>query len=63
MSEISGYELSRAYAQGWNAAKKNISDDPEVARNPHPDGQAHQRWAEGYSGALDSRNGGKMKKR
>ncbi|HEY4342860.1 MAG TPA: hypothetical protein VGN05_00825 [Parvibaculum sp.] len=62
MSEISTYELSRAYAAGWNAAKKNISDDPKAARNPHPEGEAHQRWAEGYSGALESRNGGKLKR-
>jgi len=63
MSEISDYELSRAYAEGWNAAKKNISDEPDAARNPHPKGEAHQRWADGYNGALESRNGGKMKKR
>ncbi len=63
MSEISGYELSRAYAEGWNAAKKNISDAPDAALNPHPEGEARQRWADGYSGALESRNGGKMKKR
>ncbi|MCE9649410.1 MAG: hypothetical protein K8R18_07280 [Parvibaculum sp.] len=63
MSEDTAFELSRAYAAGWNAAKKNLSDDPEAARNPHPTGEAHQRWADGYSGALESRNAGKMSRK
>lgn len=63
MPENSAYDLSRAYAAGWNAAKRNVSDDAEAARNPYPDGDAHARWADGYQGALESRNAGKMKKR
>ena len=63
MFDISDYELSRAYAEGWNAAKKNIGDEPGAARNPFPEGEANTRWADGYKGALESRNGGKMKRR
>lgn len=63
MSELSDYELSRAYAEGWNAARKNIGDALQAARNPHPEGEAHKRWADGYNGAMESRNSGKMNKR
>lgn len=63
MTEISAFELSRAYAAGWNAAKRSGSDGPEGASNPYAEGEAHTRWAEGYRGAQDSRGpGAKMKK-
>jgi hypothetical protein len=57
MSEVTDFELSRAYAAGWNAAKKNFMDDPEAAKNPFPKGEKHERWAAGYSEALASDGG------
>lgn len=57
MSEVTDFELSRAYAAGWNAAKKNFTDDPEGAKNPFPEGVKHDRWAEGYAEALASDGG------
>jgi hypothetical protein len=55
MTDASAFELSRAYAAGWNAAKKQGEDDP-APENPYPAGEAHhRRWAEGYEGAQASR--------
>ena len=57
MSEVTDFELSRAYAAGWNAAKKNFIDDPKAAKNPFPDGEKHDRWATGYAEAMASDGG------
>ncbi len=54
------YELSRIYAQGWNAALKLTPQQQAVleshgvaALNPHlGDGRARDRWAEGFGRAL-----------
>ncbi|MGV8996215.1 MAG: hypothetical protein ACOH12_04655 [Parvibaculaceae bacterium] len=56
MSEVSDYDLSRAYSSGWTAAKKNFSDKAEGAINPFADSEAekHARWAAGYAEALAS---------
>ncbi|HEX7776803.1 MAG TPA: hypothetical protein VF449_09775 [Parvibaculum sp.] len=55
MTDASAFELSRAYAAGWNAAK-NQSEGDRAPKNPHPaGGEAHRRWAEGYEGAQASR--------
>ena len=52
MAEATDFELSRAYASGWSAARKNFVDDPKAAKNPFPEGAAHDRWAEGYADAI-----------
>jgi hypothetical protein len=53
MTDASAFELSRAYAAGWNAAK---TEGDRAPKNPHPaGGEAHKRWAEGYEGAQASR--------
>tara|TARA_R110000868_G_scaffold877_3_gene6551 strand:+ start:1233 stop:1406 length:174 start_codon:yes stop_codon:yes gene_type:complete len=57
MADATDFELSRAYAAGWNAAKKNFMDDPEAATNPFPEGAKRDRWAEGYSEAMASDGG------
>jgi len=56
MADDKAYELSRAYASGWTAAKKNFSDKAEGAVNPYADSASaeHARWAEGYAEALAS---------
>ncbi|MDR3500535.1 MAG: hypothetical protein P4L72_15075 [Parvibaculum sp.] len=55
MTDASAFELSRAYAAGWNAAKTQGEED-RAPKNPFPaDGEAHKRWAEGYEGAQGSR--------
>jgi len=54
MSDVSDFELSRAYAAGWNAAKQNYTDNPKWAKNPFPAGPKHDRWATGYAEALES---------
>lgn len=54
------YELSRIYAQGWNAALKPTPQQRAVletrgaaALNPYPDGgRERARWAEGFGGAF-----------
>jgi hypothetical protein len=54
------YELSRIYAQGWNAALKLTPQQQAVletrgvaALNPHAgDVRASARWAEGFGRAL-----------
>ncbi|MES1990461.1 MAG: hypothetical protein V4441_05860 [Pseudomonadota bacterium] len=54
MADDSAYALSRAYAGGWTAAKKNFSDSAKGAVNPYPEGDEHARWAAGYAEALAS---------
>jgi hypothetical protein len=54
------YELSRIYAQGWNAALALTSQQQATlqaggvaALNPHSGkGRAQERWAEGFGRAL-----------
>lgn len=57
MSEVTDFELSRAYAAGWNAAKKNFMDDPKAAKNPFSDDAKRERWAAGYAEAMASDGG------
>jgi hypothetical protein len=59
-----GFQLSRIYRQGWNAARKLVAEgavDADaktgVALNPH---RAHtpaqsERWAQGFNDALRSK--------
>ncbi len=53
------FELSRIYAEGWNAAGKLSPADAAVlesrgmaALNPYASGREHDRWAEGFGRAL-----------
>jgi len=55
----SDFELSRIYAEGWNAASKLSPTDSAVlesrgmaALNPYEAGREHDRWAEGFGRAL-----------
>jgi len=59
MSVLSEFELSRIYAEGWNAASKLSTEeslDFDVDRiaqsNPYKSGQEQQRWQEGFFNAL-----------
>jgi hypothetical protein len=61
MANLTEYELSRVYGQGWNAAKKllfegNLEiDASDAARlNPHSAVQEAERWSEGFKQALQS---------
>lgn len=61
MANLTEYELSRLYGQGWNAAKKlliegNLEIDAgDAARlNPHSGAFAAERWSEGFKQALQS---------
>jgi hypothetical protein len=60
-SEIDAFQLSRVYGEGWNAAKKLISEG-HIAReaqssqlNPYGSGEERDRWAEGFKQGLISR--------
>ena len=53
------FELSRIYAEGWNAAWKMSPAQAIVlarrgvaALNPYEAGAEHKRWAEGFGRAL-----------
>jgi len=61
MSGISGFKLSRIYAEGWNAAKKSPSnaqaalDAGRVADlNPYTHESEKARWNDGFRAALES---------
>ena len=45
----SPFQLSRVFAQGWNAARSGL----EEAVNPHAGEPEKSRWADGYRGALE----------
>ena len=57
------FELSRIYAQGWNAAAKLTPAQNRVlksrgtdALNPHTGAAERARWAEGFDKALGHSN-------
>ncbi|MBI1329410.1 MAG: hypothetical protein GC166_05850 [Alphaproteobacteria bacterium] len=57
MANITPFQLSRIYAEGWNAAGKmraEVSLDPvQVAdANPYDSEPQRTRWLEGVAGAL-----------
>ena len=60
-SETDAFELSRVYGQGWNAAKKLISDGRTAGEvqaaefNPYRSGEERARWAKGFEQGLISR--------
>lgn len=62
--EIDAFQLSRIYAQGWNAAKQQLADGNfavdkthAAALNPHRSAQEALRWTKGFEEALQSRTG------
>jgi hypothetical protein len=63
-AEISTFELSRIYGQGWNTAKKLLAsgkldvDAPQArARNPHRGAEERSRWTKGFMEAVERRAG------
>jgi hypothetical protein len=62
--DISTFDLSRIYGQGWKAAKKALADngegvnsEPEPDLNPYATGQERDRWSKGFEDGLRSRTG------
>ncbi len=62
--DIDAFQLSRIYAQGWNDAKKLLTDGElsvdeiqAASLNPHRSAPAMARWAAGFEEALQSRTG------
>lgn len=60
--EISAFQLSRIYGQGWSAARKLLADggsdvDEALAAtlNPHGTVEEREHWARGFKEALGSR--------
>ena len=56
MSDLSAFQRSRIYAQGWNAARgpRTGSALYKDAINPYPSEPEKSRWNEGYANALRS---------
>lgn len=53
--DYASFRLSRAYAQGWNAARRSATDADRKSAdelNPHKSGPERTRWAEGFAEAL-----------
>ena len=51
--DYNAFQLSRVYAQGWNAAKRLPADPRPDAKavaelNPYKSGPERARWAEGF---------------
>lgn len=51
--EVDAFRLSRAYAQGWNAAKRpwtlEASGQRRTVTNPYKTGPERLRWDEGFA--------------
>jgi hypothetical protein len=51
--EVDAFRLSRAYAQGWNAAKQpwtlEASGQRRKIKNPYTTGPERARWDEGFA--------------
>jgi ribosome modulation factor len=60
-SEIDAFQLSRVYGEGWNAAKKLISegraagDVQSTQLNPYRSEEERVRWADGFKQGRISR--------
>ena len=59
--DISAFELSRIFAEGWNAAHKLSGGECDrlglrvmTALNPHREERGRSRWMEGFTKALDN---------
>ena len=50
----SPFQLSRVFAQGWNAARAGADD----AINPYAGEPEKSRWNDGYRGALEQTHAG-----
>jgi len=50
----SPFQLSRVFAQGWNAARAGLED----AINPHAGEPEKSRWNDGYRGGLEQAHAG-----
>ncbi len=62
--ETAAFQLSRIYAQGWNAAKKllaegnfSIERNAAASLNPYRSISESARWVKGFEEALGSRTG------
>jgi hypothetical protein len=56
LSDLSPFQRSRIYAQGWNAARGPRTGGalPKDVANPYPSEPEKSRWNEGYANALRS---------
>jgi hypothetical protein len=56
MSDLSAFQRSRIYAQGWNAARgpRTGSAQRQDVVNPYSTEPEKSRWNEGYANALRS---------
>lgn len=54
MSDLSAFQRSRIYAQGWNAARQPRTGGAprKNALNPYASEPEKSRWDEGYANAL-----------
>lgn len=57
-ADPTSFQLSRVYAQGWNAAKRlsaNIRTDPKTMAdlNPYTVEPERTRWNQGFASALE----------
>ena len=50
----SPFQLSRVFAQGWNAARAGLDE----AINPYAGEPEQSRWNDGYRGALEQPHAG-----
>ena len=64
--DISAFNLSRIYGQGWNAAKKQLADrdedspPPTAGTNPYTTVEERERWSKGFEDGLRSRTGARV---
>jgi len=47
------FRLSRAYAEGWNAARQLDLEKAGAMPNPYPNEPERTRWNEGFAKAAD----------
>jgi hypothetical protein len=66
VSDLTSFELSRVYAEGWKAARKYLMDgsnDDAAAQvdslNPYLAGPERVRWGAGFEAALQQRPRGR----
>jgi len=64
--DISAFNLSRIYGQGWNAAKKQLADrneespQPTASANPYTTVEESERWSKGFKDGLRGRTGARV---
>lgn len=52
---MSDFQLSRIYAQGWNAARTGRAKQ-DAARNPYAADPERTRWLEGFAAASGNKD-------